>query len=269
MTQNPLNTVGRSVPQLEAAEKLGGTGQYIADMVRPGMLHGALLQSPFAHARIRGYDLSEALALPGVHAIVTGDDVDEHHRMGAFVKDEPGLAKGKVRYVGEIVAAVAADTEAIARRATRLIRVDYEELPAVFDPIEALKPGSPAVHEKAHEYETVFDSGTQHNTTSRTELRQGEAETAWAQCAVVVEGVFQTQAQAHLSMEPCGALARWTPVVASPFGRPTSRCSASRPASAKPWACPCRACAASRRSSVPALATRWNRMFSPSPFCWP
>jgi len=207
MSQTPLNTVGRSVPQLEAAEKLGGTGQYIADMVRPGMLHGALLQSPLAHARIRGYDLSEALALPGVRAIVTGDDVDEHHRMGAFVKDEPGLAKGKVRYMGEIVAAVAADTEAIARRATRLIRVDYEELPAVFDPHEALKPDSPAVHEKAHEYETVFDSGTQHNTTSRTELRQGEAEAAWAQCAVVVEGEFQTQAQAHLSMEPCGALA--------------------------------------------------------------
>ena len=202
-----LTTVGRSVPQLEAAEKLDGSAQYIADMTRPRMLHGALLQSPYAHARIRGYDLSEALALPGVRAIVTGDDVDEHHRMGAFVKDEPALAKDKVRYMGEIVAAVAADTEAIARQATRLIQVEYDELPAVFDPLEALRPESPAVHEKAHEYEAVFDSGTQHNTCSRTELRQGEVDIAWAQCAVVVEGVFQTQAQAHLSIEPCGALA--------------------------------------------------------------
>lgn len=202
-----LMTVGRSVPQLEAAEKLDGSAQYIADLSRPGMLHGALLQSPHPHARILGYELSEALALPGVRAIVTGDDIDAAHRMGAFVKDEPAMAKGKVRYVGEIVAAVAADTEAIARRAAQLIRVDYEDLPAVVDPIEALKPHSPAVHEHSHDYETVFESGTHHNTCARTELGQGDAAQAWAQCDVVVEGVFQTQAQAHLSIEPCGALA--------------------------------------------------------------
>ncbi|MBB3176966.1 xanthine dehydrogenase family protein molybdopterin-binding subunit [Variovorax sp. Sphag1AA] len=199
--------VGQAIPQLEADEKLTGRAQYIADLYRPGMLHGAILQSPYAHARIRGYDLSEALALPGVRAIVTGDDLDDAHKMGAFIKDEPAFAKGKVRYVGEIVAAVAADTEAIARQATRLIRVDYEELPAVLSPEEALAPGAALVHDNTDAYIKVFDSGTDGNLCSRTSFRSGDIDSAWAQCDVVVEGHYQTQAQAHLSLEPCGALA--------------------------------------------------------------
>ncbi|SEB01417.1 xanthine dehydrogenase family protein molybdopterin-binding subunit [Variovorax sp. YR216] len=199
--------VGQAIPQLESDEKLTGRAQYIADLYRPGMLHGAILQSPYAHARIRGYDLREALALPGVRAIVTGDDLDDAHKMGAFIKDEPAFAKGKVRYVGEIVAAVAADTEAIARQATRLIRVDYEELPAVLGPEEALAPGAALVHEDTGSYVKVFDSGTDGNLCSRTSFRSGDIDSAWAQCDVVVEGHYQTQAQAHLSLEPCGALA--------------------------------------------------------------
>jgi len=199
--------VGQGIPQLEANEKLTGSAQYIADMVRPGMLHGAILQSHLPHARILRYDLTEALALPGVHAIVTGDDLDDAHRMGAFIKDEQAFAKGKVRYVGEIVAAVAADTEAIARQATRLIRIDYEELPAVLDPAHALAPGAAVVHDDAASYVTVFDSGTQGNLCSRTSFRAGDVDSAWARCDLVVEGSYQTQAQAHLSLEPCGALA--------------------------------------------------------------
>ena len=201
------DAVGSALPPLEADEKLDGTAQYIADLYRHGMLHGAILQSPHAHANIRGYDLREALALPGVRAIVTGDDVDHRHRMGAFIKDESALAKGKVRYVGEIVAAVAADSEAIARAATRLIRVDYEELPAVLDPEEALRDDAPHVHEGSSAYAAVFDSGTDGNVCSRTGYEVGDAERAWAACDVVVEGEFRTQAQAHLSLEPCGALA--------------------------------------------------------------
>ena len=199
--------VGQAVPQLEADEKLTGSAQYIADMYRPGMLHGAILQSHLPHARILGYDLTEALALPGVRAIVTGDDLDDAHRMGAFIKDESAFAKGKVRYVGEIVAAVAADTEAIARQATRLIRVEYEELPAVLDPEQALAPGAARVHDDAASYVSAFDSGTDGNLCSRTSFRAGDIDAAWAQCDVIVEDRYQTQAQAHLSLEPCGALA--------------------------------------------------------------
>ena len=205
--QPPKGAVGASVPQLDGNEKLTGRAQYIADLYRPGMLHGAILQSPHAHARIRGYDLRAARALPGVRAIVTGDDLDDKHRMGAFIKDEPALAKGKVRYSGEIVAAVAADTEAIARQATRLIEVDYEVLPAALDPALALLPHAPRVHDDAASYAAVFDSGTQGNVCSRTSLHEGDAKAAWARCDVIVEDDYQTQAQAHVSIEPCGALA--------------------------------------------------------------
>ena len=163
-----VHAVGASIPQLESHEKLTGSAQFIADLSRPGMLHAAIVQSPHAHARIRGYDLQAALALPGVRAIVTGDDLGDGHRMGAFIKDEPAFAKGKVRYVGEIVAAVAADTEAIARQAARLLRVDYEVLPSVVDPEQALAPGAPWVHDDAASYVKVFDAGTQGNLCSRT-----------------------------------------------------------------------------------------------------
>jgi CO/xanthine dehydrogenase Mo-binding subunit len=202
-----VHAVGASVPQLEGDEKATGRAQYIADLVRPGMLHAAIVQSPHAHARIRGYDVSAALALPGVRAVVTGDDIDDRHRMGAFIKDEPAFAKGKVRYVGEIVAAVAADTEAIARKAARLVRVNYEVLPSVLDPEAAVAPDAPLVHDAGASYASVFDAGSQGNVCSRTELREGDVASAWAQCDVIVEGTFRTQAQAHLSLEPCGALA--------------------------------------------------------------
>ena len=202
-----MGEVGRAVPQREGEEKLTGRAQYIADLTRPGMLHGAILQSPHAHARIRSYDIAAARALPGVRAIVTGDDLDDRHRMGAFVKDEPAFARGKVRYSGEIVAAVAADSEAIARAATRLIRIDYEELPAVLDPEAALAVGAPLVHDDAASYIKVFDAGTVANVCSRTDFQCGDVTSAWAECDVVVEASYQTQAQAHLSLEPCGALA--------------------------------------------------------------
>ncbi len=208
MTQHlPTDAVGADIPPLDSDEKLSGRAQYIADLSRPGMLHGAILQSPHAHALIKGYDLTAALALPGVRAIVTGDDLDDAHRMGAFIKDEPALAKGKVRYSGEIVAVVAADTEAIARRAVRLIRVDYEVLQAVLTPAEALAPGAPLVHDASERYIKVFDAGTQGNLCSRTSFHEGDIAAAWAQCDVIVEDEYQTQAQAHLSLEPCGALA--------------------------------------------------------------
>ncbi|MEO8523198.1 MAG: xanthine dehydrogenase family protein molybdopterin-binding subunit [Caldimonas sp.] len=199
--------VGQPLAQLEGDEKATGRALYIADLYRTGMLHGALVQSPHAHARILGYDIAAARALPGVRAVVTGADLDPKHRMGAFIKDEPAFAQGKVRYVGEIVAAVAADTEAIAREAARLVRVDYEVLPAAIDPVAALEPGAPWVHDDAASYVKVFDAGTDGNVCSRTEFRTGDVAAAWAECDVVVEDTYTTQAQAHLSLEPCGALA--------------------------------------------------------------
>src|SRR3989338_6528907 len=146
-----FESVGRRIPRIESREKVEGRAQYIADLYRPGMLHGAILQSPYPHAHILGYDCSEALAMPGVHAVVTGEDFAEPNRMGAFIKDEHALAKGKVRYVGEPVAAVAAETEAIARAAAQAIRVDFEELPALLTPEEAVASGA-HIHEEVEQY---------------------------------------------------------------------------------------------------------------------
>jgi CO/xanthine dehydrogenase Mo-binding subunit len=150
--------IGLRVPRLEAEEKLNGRAQYIADLSRPGMLYAALLGSLHAHAKIKGYDLSAALAMPGVHTILTGADFPDG-RMGAFIKDEHAIAKDKVRYLGEPVAVVAAQTEYQARAAAQAIVVDYEELPAILQPEDALRADAPIIHEDLDRYIKVFDTG--------------------------------------------------------------------------------------------------------------
>ena len=207
MNKAESSAVGRSAPQVEAQEKVSGSAQYIDDLYRPNMLHGGLLQSPHAHARILGYDLTQAAAMPGVHAIITGDDLQEPWRMGAFVKDEHALAKGKVRYVGEPVAAVAAETEALARAAAAAILVTFEELPAALSPQEALAPNAAIIHEHAADYIKVFDAGTCGNLCSRTSFQEGDVERGFRDSDLIFEASYQTQPQAHVSLEPCGALA--------------------------------------------------------------
>jgi len=199
--------IGKSAVQIEAQEKVSGAAQYIADLYRPNMLFGAVLQSPHAHARILNYDVSSALSMPGVRAIVTGDDLQEHWRIGAFIKDEHALAKGKVRYVGEAVAAVAAESEAKARAAAAAIEVRYEELPAVLSPETALASDAAVIHEKASEYIKVFDTGTSGNLCSRTSFREGNVDQGWRDSDLIFEARYETQPQAHVSLEPCGALA--------------------------------------------------------------
>ena len=198
--------VGASLPRLDAREKVTGRATYIADMVRPDMLHAAIHASPLAHARIRGYDTAEAQAVPGVACVLTGDDFPDG-RMGAFIKDEPAIAKGKVRYPGEPVAVVAAEDEETARRAAALIRVDYEELPVAATPEAAVAPDAPLIHEDLADYFKVFPAICGGNVASETELSEGDVDGAWAECDVIVEGDFETPAQAHLSIEPVGALA--------------------------------------------------------------
>lgn len=202
-----MTAVGRSIPKLENREKVLGCAQYIDDLYRPGMLHAAILGSPHAHAKILSYDLSEALAAPGVVTVLTGDDVPADGRMGAFIKDEHAIAKGKVLYLGEPVAAIAAETLEQARAAVNLIRVEYEELPAILSPEAGLIPGAAILHPDVASYVKVFDAGSEGNLCSRTELTEGDVDAAWSRCAVIVEGEFTTEAQAHVSIEPCGALA--------------------------------------------------------------
>ena len=202
-----MTAVGRSIPKLENREKVLGRADYIDDLYRPGMLHAAILGSPHAQAKIISYDVSEALAAPGVVAVLTGDDVPADGRMGAFIKDEHAIAKGKVLYLGEPVAAIAAETLEQARAAVNLIRVEYEELPAILSPEAGLAPGAAILHPDVANYVKVFDAGSEGNLCSRTELTEGDVDAVWSRCAVIVEGEFTTEAQAHVSIEPCGALA--------------------------------------------------------------
>jgi CO/xanthine dehydrogenase Mo-binding subunit len=206
MSPSPLTLVGASPRRLDIAEKLSGRAQYIADMTRPNMLHGAIVQSPYAHARILGSDLSKALALPGVAAVLTGEDLG-HHPTGALIKDETVLPRDRVRYLGQPVAVVAAEDEATARAAARLVEIDYEPLDAVLTIDEALAPGAPLVHENQAQYFRLFPTEIGGNVCWTTTIAEGDVASAWAECDVIVEGEYETQAQAHIAMEPCGALA--------------------------------------------------------------
>ena len=202
--------VGKSIPKIDALEKALGRAQYIADLARPNMLHGAMVQSPYAHARIISYDTSAAARLPGVRCVLTGDDFGDG-KMGPFIKDESAIAKGKVLYTGEPVACVAAEDEATARAAALLVEVEYEELTPVLSPEQALQPGAPILHDGLADYFKVFEAICEGNLMSYSEIAEGDVDAAWDDCDLIVENNYQTQAQNHLSLEPCGALAEIEP----------------------------------------------------------
>ncbi len=198
--------VGASPNKVEAAEKVLGKASYIADLKRPNMLFGAILQSPFPHAEIVSYNIESAMALNGVKAIITGDNFDRAY-MGPFIKDEGALAKDKVRYLGEPVAAVAATTPEIARNAVGLIKVKYKELPAVLNMHDAIADDAPIIHENLNDYIKIFDAISYGNVMSETKMSEGDVESAWDDCDLIVENIYETQAQNHLPIETCGALA--------------------------------------------------------------
>ncbi len=198
--------IGQPLPRIDGPGKVSGAATYTGDLSRPRMLHGAVLASPYPHARILGYDTSRARALPGVKAVVTAEDLPNRN-FGVVLLDEPILARGKVRYAGEPVAAVAAETLAIAREALQLIEVTYEELPAVLDDKDALAPGAPLLHEDPASYERHTAALFEGNINSHMEVETGDVDAAWSQCDVIVEGEYTTQAVHHQYMETCGALA--------------------------------------------------------------
>ena len=198
--------VGARLPRLEAVGKINGAAKYTDDLSLPFMLHGAILGRPFPHACIVSYDVSRARALPGVEVVITAQDFP-YLPLGAIVKDETILARDKVRYVGEPVAAVAAVDRSTALEAVKLIDIEYEELPAVLDIDQALAPNAPILHEKLQEYFKIFDCRCSGNVLSEQSLTEGDVASAFASCDLVVEGEYTTQAQAHAYLEPCVALA--------------------------------------------------------------
>jgi len=170
------------------------------------MLHAAIHTSQQAHARIVACRTDAALALPGVHAIVTGADI-AGTRWGGIVKDETMLARDKVRYVGEPIAAVAAIDAATAIRAAAAIEVDYEPLRCVLSPDAALARDAPLVHEGFAAYVKTVDGGGHGNIVFETDVAEGDVDHAFAQCDAIVEGTFETQAQHHVYLETNGCVA--------------------------------------------------------------
>jgi len=188
--------IGSNVRRLDAPSKVTGALRYAGDMVVPDMLHMQVLRSPVAHARIVSLDISAAEAIPGVEAVVTAADVPGKDGFGVFVHDQPTLATGKVRYVGEAIVAVVAETEQIAREAVKAIKIEFEDLPAVFDVESAMADGAAVVHDYAKD-----------NITFHVPIRKGDVEEGFAKADLIVEEIYETQPIEHAYLEPEAGLA--------------------------------------------------------------
>jgi len=213
-TQTPF--ASRSLPRLEAREKVTGRIEYTHHLKLPGMLYGKIFRSTMPHAKSLSVDTSAAAALPGVYQVVTIEDIRKvipHPYYGPAFHDQPILADGKVRFAGEPVAVVLAFDKKIAEEAAALITAEYEELPAVFDEIEAMT-ATVLVHDELKPAATFADlkylkgkKGT--NIALDYQLRRGDTQAAFARAAHVFEHTFRSQQVMHVPMEPFVSIADW------------------------------------------------------------
>jgi CO/xanthine dehydrogenase Mo-binding subunit len=192
--------IGKPLPRIESEAKVTGARRYTADIVRPGSLWGKIVRSTLPHARILNIDVTKAQALTGVKAVITGADTHPH-LIGAKLKDLPVLARERVLYAGQDVAAVAAVDRETAEEAAQLIDIEYEELPAVFDPLEALTPEAPLLHPDYDTYEGPKAVG-QKNVQSVVQIAKGDFDRALAECDEVFENVYRTQMVHQAYIEP-------------------------------------------------------------------
>ncbi|MCZ7589162.1 MAG: xanthine dehydrogenase family protein molybdopterin-binding subunit [Gaiella sp.] len=199
------------MPKLDAPQKVSGKTAYADDLRMSGLLVGAILRSPHPHARIVSIDISEAEALPGVHAVIHAGNVEQ--RPYGYNHDNVPLKGEKVRFIGDEVAAVAAVDEETARRALELITVQYEPLPTVFDPFESLDPSSPQIHDELENVEG--------NVAMRWDWDHGDVAAAEAEAAAIVEGMYSAPQAApvpietHIviaSFDPAEHLTVWSPI---------------------------------------------------------
>lgn len=210
-----VGAVGRSLPRIDAAEKLRGQANFVGDLFVPQMLHGKVLRSEVAHARIVSIDTAAAERMRGVACVLTGRDLgDIDPFFGHAIKDRPIVAVDRVRFAGEPIAAVAADTEAQAEAALRTIRVELEELPIVATVAEALAPGAPEIHEGRPLVPGLFHGlgelpPREGNICYRYGLDRGELEAVFAHADVVVEGEYTFPAVYQYAMETHSVIAQW------------------------------------------------------------
>ena len=187
-----FRVIGKRNRKVEGLAKVTGRAIYADDIALPRMLHGKLLRSPHAHARIRSIDVSAARALPGVHAIVTGRDLPEYFGIIPWTEDEQALCEEKARYVGDAVAAVAAESELIAEEALKRIRVEYETVPAITSIDEALEHPEIKVNEKAKEG----------NISKHVHLEFGDVEAELEKSDATIEAEYWYEGSTHAPIEP-------------------------------------------------------------------
>ncbi|HBY94131.1 MAG TPA: aldehyde oxidase [Chloroflexi bacterium] len=204
MIERPL--LGQPLPRLDAAAKVTGQAIYAVDFSLPGMLHGKILRSPVTHGVIRRLDVTRARALPGVHAVLTARDIPSV-RFGIIVRDQTVFAVDRVRYVGQPVAAIAADNLEIAEQALDLIEVEYDALPVLYDPEVAMEPGSPLIHEEWQSYQTSRDMVRDGNIVTRALIIKGDPDRALVEADYVFEDCFETGSQHAGHTEPHAAVA--------------------------------------------------------------
>ena len=201
---NPASIIGAAVGRVEGAEKVSGQAVYGADVHFRDTLWGKILRSPYPHARILRIDTSKALQVPGVKAIVTGKDEPDHYQ-GKSIRDIPVLCWDKVRYIGDKVAAIAAESREAAEEAIDLIDVEYEELPAVFDVLAAMKPGAPILHDDAPSYDGApadIMAGAGSNVLNKLTWGKGDIEKGFAEADVVLEHTFRIPIHHQGYLEP-------------------------------------------------------------------
>ena len=197
-----FKNLNKAVPRIEGAEKVSGKTRYAADIQVPAALSAKILRTSLPHARILGIDTSKAEKLPGVRGVITGADV-AGVMVGLRMKDMPLLAQDVVRYVGEPVAAVAADSDEIAEDALGLIDVRYQELPFVTDPVEAIRPGAPVLHENPAGYKNAPERDTElPNVQSYGKWSNGDLEAGFQKAARIFEHTFRTPLGFHGYIEP-------------------------------------------------------------------
>jgi len=194
--------VGIPAPRVEGEQKVSGGAIYALDVVLPGMLWAKVLRSPLPHARIKKIDSAKALAFPGVRAVLIGEDLSGA-KIGKKIVDMPLLAEDVVRFVGEKVAAVAADSEDIAAEAVELIDVEYEELPAVLDPLEAMRPGATLIHPEVARYAGLVHPIEQAgNVMVHLTWKKGDVAEGFKRADAVVENTFSAPRVHHAYIEP-------------------------------------------------------------------
>jgi 4-hydroxybenzoyl-CoA reductase subunit alpha len=257
--------IGSRMVRVDGLDKSTGRAVYTDDIALPGMLHGKILRSPHAHARILSIDTSEAEAMEGVTAVITGRDLPTEYCIIPWTRDETALCVDRVRFIGDGVAAVAAVDEDTANRALDAIRVLYEPLPAFFDPRDALDPGRRrgAVHAPKKE-------GWNGNITKMVDLTFGEVDRELAESETVVDGDYYFEGTTHAPIEPHCAIGYMDPGASSPSGRPPrcpTTCTGSWPGSST-WTWPGSAWC-SRRSAARSAGSRSRSTWSSASPSWP